>query len=498
MDVTQRKHFEDALLKSENIFRNYFELGQVGMCITSLDQKWLNVNRRLCEMLGYSKEELTQLMWVELTHPDDLEADIGQFRRLLAGEIERYSMDKRFINKDGNVIYTHLTVACQRRPDKSVEYTIASVVDITERKQIENLLKKNQKLTQDIIDGTSSLIYALDKEGKFLFANKKFTSLFDVDHNYLIGKGRECLGMPEHIAREHRANDLIIMNSHDAVLFEESNDEADGTHVYASQKFPLLDTQGQIDGVCGISTDITDHKKYEEKILSSNAELEQFSYAVSHDMRQPLRMISSYLQLLEIKLADQLDGEKREYFDYAIEGAKRIDQMLMALLEYSRVGRQGEPPTLIDSRAVLDEALLFLQPAIKEAQANLNISGDWVQIFASHDEMVRLFQNLIGNATKYRIAGRTPEITITGEVINNQWHLCVADNGVGIIPNQINRLFKVFQRLHSHAAYEGTGIGLALCRKIVEHHKGRIWAESEGEGHGSKFCIALPVLRGED
>jgi light-regulated signal transduction histidine kinase (bacteriophytochrome) len=206
-------------------------------------------------------------------------------------------------------------------------------------------------------------------------------------------------------------------------------------------------------------------------------------------------MISSYLQLIEASLADQLAGEKRDYFNYAIEGAQRIDQMLVSLLEYSRVGMNGEPPTWVESRAELDEALLFLQPAIAEAQVKLTISGDWPRILVRHDEILRLLQNLIGNAVKYRIAGRIPEITVTGELANNEWRLCIADNGVGIIPGQINRLFKVFQRLHTRAAYEGTGIGLSMCRKIIEHHKGRIWAESAGEGQGSRFCVVLPMRR---
>ncbi len=127
----------------------------------------------------------------------------------------------------------------------------------------------------------------------------------------------------------------------------------------------------------------------------------------------------------------------------------------------------------------------------------MSIEGEWPRILARHDEILRLIQNLIGNAVKYRIAGRAPEITVTSEVAGNEWRLCVADNGVGIVPGQGERLFQVFQRLHSREAYEGTGIGLALCRKIAEHHKGRIWAESAGEGKGSKFHVALPVLREE-
>ena len=238
---------------------------------------------------------------------------------------------------------------------------------------------------------------------------------------------------------------------------------------------------------------IAELNQAEEDLKRSNTELEQFGYSISHDLRQPLRMISSYLQLLDMGLADKLDAEKREYLNFATDGAKRLDRMLVALLEYSRVGRKGEPPSWVESRAILDEALLFLQPAIAEAGGEIRIEGDWPRFCVSHDEMSRLLQNLIGNALKFRIAGRKPQVTVTSKAAGNEWHLCVADNGAGIIPDQIDRLFQVFQRLHSRAVYEGSGIGLALCRKIALHHHGRIWAESPGERQGSTFRVELPI-----
>ena len=231
----------------------------------------------------------------------------------------------------------------------------------------------------------------------------------------------------------------------------------------------------------------------EAELKRSNAELEQFSYAISHDMRQPLRMISSYLKLIEKGIADQLDSEQREYFDFAIGGARRLDQMLVGLLEYARVGRHGEPPTWVESRAILDEALLFLQPAIAKAQADVRVRGEWPRVLVNPDEMLRLLQNLIDNALKYRVAGRAQEITVTSGTSGNEWRVHVSDNGVGILAGQIGRLFQVFQRLHSRTAYEGIGIGLALCRKIVERHGGRIWVESAGEKQGCSFIFTLPV-----
>jgi len=259
----------------------------------------------------------------------------------------------------------------------------------------------------------------------------------------------------------------------------------------------VFDDAGRLSAGVGTVQDITPQMLVEQELKRSNAELEQFSYAISHDMRQPLRMISSYLQLLEKGLAGQLDSDKLEYFHFAIDGAQRLDRMLVALLDYSRVGRKGEPPQWIASRALLDEALRFLQPAIAEAQAEVTIGGDWPQICVSRDEITRLIQNLIGNAVKYRVAGRPPEIAVFSETVGDEWRLDITDNGVGILPDQAHRLFQVFQRLHTRAAFDGTGIGLALCRKIVEHHGGRIVAESPGEGQGSTFRVSLPIQRKE-
>jgi PAS domain S-box-containing protein len=260
----------------------------------------------------------------------------------------------------------------------------------------------------------------------------------------------------------------------------------------------------------GIQSDITARKQaqaVQEKageLLRSNAELEQFSYSISHDLRQPLRMVSSYLQLLQKGLGDTLDAEKREYFNFAIDGARRMDAMMLGLLDYSRVGRKGEPPVWLESRAVLDEALLFLRPLITEAQAELHLEGDWPRVLASPDELLRLLQNLIGNALKFRVAGRQPQITIisttattTVGATGGEWQVCISDNGVGMAPDQIGRLFQVFARLQSRSAYEGTGIGLALCRKIAEHHGGSIRAESPGEGQGSRLTLSLPLPQEE-
>jgi len=229
------------------------------------------------------------------------------------------------------------------------------------------------------------------------------------------------------------------------------------------------------------------------ELRRSNADLEQFAYAASHDMRQPLRMISSYLQLLEADLAPVLTEETRQNLLFAIEGAKRMDQMLAALLDYSRIGRSSAAMAAIDSRAIVDEALRYLGPATAQAGARVRIEGEWPQIVASRDEMLRLFQNLVDNALKYRRDEGDAEVVVTSGFGDGEWRVAVHDNGVGLLPGQQGRLFKVFERLQPRSRYPGTGIGLALCRKIVEHHNGRIWVESAGENQGCTFSFVLPM-----
>jgi signal transduction histidine kinase len=166
--------------------------------------------------------------------------------------------------------------------------------------------------------------------------------------------------------------------------------------------------------------------------------------------------------------------------------------MILSLLDYSRVGRQSIEFSVISSRAAVDEALLFVKPALESCGGKVDISGDWIDLVASRDELTRLLQNLIGNALKYHNENNSPVVEISATVTTNIFRVAVRDNGIGIEPSQQNRLFKVFSRLQTRGRFEGTGVGLALCRKIVEHHGGTIGVTSEGEGLGSVFWFELP------
>ena len=487
LDITGRKQAEDELKLSAQLLNSTSDT----VFLLDPDGNFVYLNEAAWKSRGYTRGEMMGMNLRELNAPE--------FNKLLAPRIKAVMenghgfFESAHRCKDGTVMPVEINVRVIESGGRKLMLSV--IRDITERKLAEEKLLKSEASLRAILDNMPYLAWLKDTAGRFIAVNDAFiNTTVQKRMQDVLGKTDFDL-WPKELAEKYRADDAEVMALRQQKYIEEPALDGDRSFWVETFKTPVIDKNGNVLGTTGLARDITERKEYEEELKRSNAELEQFSYAVSHDMRQPLRVISSYLQLLEISIADQLDGEKRGYFDFAIEGAKRIDQMLVALLEYSRVGKMGEPPTWIESRALLDEALQFLQPAIAEAQAKVSIAGEWPRIFASHDEILRLLQNLIGNAAKYRIAGRAPEITVTGEVAGNEWRLCVADNGVGIIPDQIKRLFQVFQRLQSREAYEGTGIGLALCRKIAEHHKGRIWAESAGEGKGSKFCVVLPVLR---
>lgn len=226
------------------------------------------------------------------------------------------------------------------------------------------------------------------------------------------------------------------------------------------------------------------------ELARSNAELEQFAYVVSHDLQEPLRSVTSYCQLLQRSAGDQLDARTTEYLHLAVDGARRMKQLIGDLLLYSRLGTDGLSAQPTDCNRVLDLAVSNLQPLI--AETGTQVTRDPLPTVAGHaTQLVQVFQNLLGNAIKFR-AARRPEVHVSGQRDGAEWRFSVRDNGIGIAAEDAQRIFLLFQRLHNREQYDGTGIGLAICKRVVECHGGRIWVESQ-PGQGSTFCFTLPV-----
>lgn len=238
--------------------------------------------------------------------------------------------------------------------------------------------------------------------------------------------------------------------------------------------------------------EVAERQAAEEALRRSNSDLEQFAYVASHDLQEPLRMVSSYVQLFARRYADQVDPQARKYIDYAVDGAKRMQSLINALLEYSRVGRK-EQPSRVSPGLALAQALENLRSAIEEAGAVVT-SDALPEVVIDGRQLTQVFQNLVGNAVKFRRPDVTPRIHVSARLDGDEAEFGVHDNGIGLDPRHADRIFVIFQRLHTREEYSGTGIGLSIAKKVIDRAGGRIWVESE-PGQGSTFLFTLPLAR---
>jgi PAS domain S-box-containing protein len=268
-----------------------------------------------------------------------------------------------------------------------------------------------------------------------------------------------------------------------------------GLRFLHTKKIPIYNINGKPEYLLGISEDITDMKnmytelnRKTQELLRSNTELEQFAYIASHDLQEPLRMITSYLQLLETKYKKELDEKAKQYINFAVDGSVRMKNLINSLLSYSQVGRGNLSFEEVDLNQVLKDVQMNLEKSIEENQAVIHIEN-LPSLTGIRSQMVQLFQNLLNNALKFK-SNEKPEIWISATKRNGGYEFSVRDNGIGIDPTYTEKIFLIFQRLHSISEYPGTGIGLAICKKIGERHYGQIWIISElNKGADFRFTL---------
>lgn len=329
-------------------------------------------------------------------------------------------------------------------------------------------------------------------------ANKALCALFRVGSGALVGRP-----VKDFWVQPQRMDEMIAYLRREGRVdnFEAHLMAADGREFWAVLSTRVVELDSGKVMLIGLY-DITERKAYEARLHSlvteleaSNGELEQFAYVTSHDLQEPLRMVTSYLQLLERRYSTDLTDEAREFIGFAVDGARRMQQLIIDLLDYSRIGRDTAPERL-RMDGVLDDVCRTLRVATEESGATIQIIRPMPCIHGVRADMQRLLTNLIGNAIKYRAPDRAPVVTVSAERTGHQWLFTVSDNGIGISPEHAERVFLIFQRLHGQTAYAGTGIGLAICRKIVELHGGRIWLDTslgDTDGQvGATFHFTLP------
>ena len=395
-----------------------------------------------------------------------------------------------------------------RTPDRWLLQVTVSVGNqigqLMARREAEEAMRESEERFRSLTELGSDWYWEQDAEFRFTSLSRGIEAAIGVAASDFIGKRRwdaDVVGVSDADWEGHKATLAARQPFRD---FEYGRRDARGRIAWLTASGePMFDANGGFRGYRGVARNVTRRKANEARIREahdelekkarelarSNEELQQFAYVASHDLQEPLRMISSYTQLIARRYGDRLDGDAREFMGFIVDGAARMKQLIEDLLAYSRVGTRGRELQPTESAAALSKALVNLRAAQEASGASVT-HGELPVILADGQQVTQLFQNLIGNAMKFR-AEEPPKIHVACEERPDLWVFTVRDNGIGLDPQYSDRIFMMFQRLHTKAEYPGTGIGLAICKKIVDRHGGRIWVESQ-PGKGCTFGFTIP------
>ena len=490
-DITEQKNAEVKLQESEMMFKSAFLGSKVGRAKSTPEGELLMVNQSFCDLVGYSEEELLNMSVQEITSPESQEIHNKEVDALLKGEKSSFSLDQSVLHKKGNKIPVNLNVVLLRNSDGKPTYLISDIVDLTETKNVQTEIDQFFNITLDLlcIAGT---------DGFFKRLSPGWTKTFGYTEEEFLKKPFFDFIHPDDIQPTIDAvSQLSTQNP--VINFINRYKCKDGSYRWLSW---VSTPQGE--KLFAAAHDITEMKNAEEKLKEvnsklnttltelerSNTELEQFAYVASHDLQEPLRKIKNFAELLELLYKDQLDEKATKFIDYMVSGALRMQGLISDLLTFSRVSTEGKEKFKISLERVIKNTVDNLELSIEESKANIRYEN-LPEVYADETQMVQLFQNLLGNAIKFR-KEESPEIQIESEKLDGEWHISVKDNGIGIDAEYQDRIFEVFQRLHTREEFPGTGIGLAVCKKIVERHGGRIWLESNNQ-EGSTFHFTIPL-----
>jgi len=499
-DITNWKRVTSALKESEASYRNLFERVPVGLYRSTPNREILDVNQALVEILGYSdRDTLLQVKTGEMyADPRDYEAWVKQMET--RGVLRDHELHLR--RYDGSDIWLRENVIAVRDDHGDIKHFEGSLEDITGTKLTMLALEQERNFTETVLDTVGALVVVLDRKGRIVRFNRSCERLTGFLHEDLANFDLFTALIPEDEKDEVRkVFDKLLQGI--SVRHHENHwkTKAGEKRLVSWTNAILHGEDGKAEYIISAGIDVTDQRKaeqglevYANELERSNEELENFAYIASHDLQEPLRMIASYLQLLQRRYGDKLDGDADDFINYAVEGAKRMQSLIHGLLEYSRVGTSGGEFIPTDVGQVIDESLRNLTVLIDETDGEIHVE-QMPTVLADETQLVQLFQNIIGNALKFHNA-KPPRIQISAKRDQGAWVFTITDNGIGIPAKFHQRIFKVFQRLHTQQEYPGTGIGLAVCKRIVERHGGTIWVESAPDG-GAQFVFTLPEDRSE-
>ena len=503
-DVTARKKAEEALRGAEERLRMTLEAAEVGTWFWNIQRDEINWSEQFRTLFGLaSNATLSYRAILEVIHADDRPRIDQSVKNTLELGVP-YDMEYRVVRPDSSVHWIAAKGRAHRNPEGVAVGMQGIVMDITERKRAEEALRQSEERFRLIVSNAKDYsIVMLDPDGRVVSWNEGAERIKGYRADEIIGQHFSRFYPTEEVRDGKPALEL-----EEATKNERAEDEGwrvckDGSRFYASVVLNALrDETGRLQGFVKITRDITARKKSEEQLLKtvgelkrSNDELQQFAYVASHDLQEPLRMVASYTQLLADRYKGRLDSDADEFIAYAVDGSTRMQGLIQDLLTYSRAGSNGNALHEISSESALEDALANLRATIEESGAI--VTYDLLPAITSDaTQLGQVFQNLVGNAIKYRGAA-VPKVHVSASKNSgNEWIFSVRDNGMGIDPQYFERIFVLFQRLHGREEFKGTGIGLAICKKMLERLGGRIWLESQ-PGEGSTFYFALPGRNGK-
>ena len=436
--------------------------------------------------LGFKPGELVgQSVFDLFGHHPQIPEDI---RRAMAGE--EFTSTVQVYTMTYEIRYSPL-----RDEGGNVVGLIGVATDMTERRRAEEALRASEEKYRELFDRSNDAIFITSRDANIVDVNPSTLELF----GYTRDEAMHLNVLDVYHRAEDRARFQEEIERNGSVRdFEVRIRKKDGTVMDCLVDATVRsDNDGTVLGYEGLIRDITERKRAEEalqlyadELARSNADLQQFAYVASHDLQEPLRMVAGYTQLLARRYRDRLDADADEFIGYAVDGAVRMQNLINDLLAYSRVGNRGQPLEATDCNAVFDEVVANLRTAMDDSQAAVTRDA-LPTVRADKSQLVELFQNLISNAIKFH-GEEPPRIHVSAGLKENGWVFSVRDNGVGIDSEYAERIFGIFQRLHTRDQYPGTGIGLAICKRIVESRGGQIWVESQpGEGSIFHFTILM-------
>lgn len=511
-DITIPKRNERALVESEERFK--LIIGSIGAGIW----EWFNVEHarvywspQFFSMLGYEVDELpssTETLYNHLLHPDDLEkAKHAITQHLAAAERTPFFLEYRLKTKNRGYRWFQVNGMAGTSSVTGVTRMVGSIIDIHDRKTFEDHLLTNERRFRNLVNNTPVMRHFTDAGDIIVNVSNYWLEHTGYALEDVLGKPVTHFLTPE--SRHYMEHSITKAFHEEGRVYSRPLQliKANGDIIDVMLSGTVEHSEdGKFIQAMSVMFDVTEKNQSEillreysarlaeqnDTLRRSNQELENFAYVASHDLQEPLRMVRSYCELLEEKYRNKLDAEGEEFLTYVVHGAERMQLLIRDLLSYSRVSRNEMKPTEVPLEQVVEDVRQQLAVQLRDAGATLSVQGPLPVVRAERSMMLQLVQNLVGNAVKFHKDGQKPEVSISASRNNGKWCVSVADNGIGIDPRFRNKVFEMFKSLHPRDKYEGTGIGLAVCKKIVERHGGEIWVDSE-PGKGAVFSFTLPA-----